>query len=169
MTRGSTTRASGGSVSPWRFRRDDLARAMAPPRPRAHSPSGRGTVPWGPLGLLLLAPGGALIRTAFPEHTLAAGVAAVAASGLTYLLYAEDKQRAQLGVWRIPESVLQLGALGGGWPGAFAAQRRLRHKTAKPRFLFVFWLIVATHQVVALDCLFAWPVRDALLSIVRAG
>lgn len=121
------------------------------------------------LAVLLPAPGAALFRSTWPEHALAAGAAALAASGLAYLLYAEDKQRAQLGLWRIPEAVLHFAALGGGWPGAFAAQRRLRHKTAKPGFLLVFWLIVAAHQAVALDCLFGWPVRDHLLAAAGAA
>jgi len=142
---------------------------MAPPRSRGLPASGRGSIPWGALTLLLLVPSGALLRATTPEHALAAGAAVLAASGLSYLLYAEDKQRAQLGVWRIPESVLQLSALVGGWPGALAAQYRLRHKTAKPGFLMVFWLIVAVHQAVALDGLLGWTVRDRVLTMLGAA
>ena len=36
----------------------------------------------------------------------------------------------------------------GGWPGAWWAQQRLRHKTQKRPFLIVFWLVVAAHLVV---------------------
>ena len=31
----------------------------------------------------------------------------------------------------------------GGWPGALLAQDVLRHKTSKPGFLAIFWLMVA--------------------------
>jgi len=143
--------------------------AVPPSRSRRNQASRHGAVPWWPLGLLLIAPGGALLQRSLPEHALDTGAALLAASGLTYLLYAEDKRRAQLGIWRIPEMVLHLGALGGGWPGAFAAQRRLRHKTAKPRFLLVFWLVVAGYEVVALDCLLGWPGRDKLIATLQAA
>jgi len=41
---------------------------------------------------------------------------------------------------------LHLLELLGGWPGAFLAQRRLRHKCSKRRYQFVFWLIVLAYQ-----------------------
>ncbi|MNG38217.1 hypothetical protein D3C84_1258340 [compost metagenome] len=48
----------------------------------------------------------------------------------------------------MPERTLHLLALLGGWPGALLAQRRLRHKTAKPRFLLVFWLTTLGHVAI---------------------
>lgn len=54
--------------------------------------------------------------------------------------------------------MLQTWSLFGGWPGAFLAQRQFRHKTAKPTFQTVFWLIVLIHQLVALDSLRGWRV-----------
>ncbi|MEK9952356.1 MAG: DUF1294 domain-containing protein [Curvibacter sp.] len=63
----------------------------------------------------------------------------------TYAVYAADKRAAQQGRQRVPERTLHLLALLGGWPGAWLAQRRLRHKTRKTGFLLVFWLTVLGH------------------------
>ena len=65
------------------------------------------------------------------------------ASLLTFIAYANDKSAAENGRWRTQESTLHLLALIGGWPGALVAQNRLRHKTSKPPFLFVFWITAA--------------------------
>ena len=145
-----------------------LFNGMRSARSRGNSIPGRGPIPWLGLGLLLLAPGGVVLGNLGPEIALAAGAGGLTASAVTYLLYAVDKRRAAHGGRRIPESTLQLGALVGGWPGAFAAQHRLRHKTAKPGFLLVFWLIVALHQIAALDCLLGWPLRDNLVATLRS-
>jgi uncharacterized membrane protein YsdA (DUF1294 family)/cold shock CspA family protein len=63
-------------------------------------------------------------------------------SVVTYLVYWGDKRAAMVGRWRTPESTLQLMALLCGWPGAWLAQRWLRHKTSKRSFQRVFWLAV---------------------------
>jgi uncharacterized membrane protein YsdA (DUF1294 family) len=68
-------------------------------------------------------------------------------------MYAHDKQLARARAWRLPEAALHLFELLGGWPGAFIAQRRLRHKSAKAAFKFTFWLIVLLYQFVAVDLL----------------
>lgn len=70
-------------------------------------------------------------------------LAYLAASIIAFLAYALDKSKAQHGQWRTQESTLHLLALFGGWPGALAAQRLLRHKSAKPAFLRIFWFTVA--------------------------
>jgi hypothetical protein len=44
----------------------------------------------------------------------------------------------------------------GGWPGAFLAQRRLRHKCSKVSYQFVFWLIVLAYQFAAFDSIQNW-------------
>jgi uncharacterized membrane protein YsdA (DUF1294 family) len=38
-------------------------------------------------------------------------------------------------------------------PGAYLAQRRLRHKSSKRSYQVVFWLIVLGYQLVAVDSL----------------
>lgn len=75
----------------------------------------------------------------------------------TFAVYAWDKRRAMQGGDRAPESSLHLLALLGGWPGALLAQPLLRHKNAKISFQVLFWLIVAVHEYLALDCLAGWP------------
>lgn len=67
-------------------------------------------------------------------------------NGVTYLAYATDKAAAQRPqARRVPERTLHLLALAGGWPAAWLAQRRLRHKTVKPAFRAWFWATVAGH------------------------
>ena len=64
------------------------------------------------------------------------------ASVVTYIAYAWDKNAAIGGHWRTEEMTLHLFALIGGWPGALAAQRLLRHKSAKESFQAAFWATV---------------------------
>ncbi|MFN3986820.1 MAG: DUF1294 domain-containing protein [Rhodocyclaceae bacterium] len=66
-----------------------------------------------------------------------------AASAVAFLAYASDKSASRHGRQRIRERTLHLFALAGGWPGALAAQRLLRHKSSKPTFQTVFWVTVA--------------------------
>lgn len=61
---------------------------------------------------------------------------------LTFAAYARDKALARRGEWRIPESVLLMLGVLGGWPGGFAAMRVLRHKNRKTAFLLKFWGLV---------------------------
>jgi uncharacterized membrane protein YsdA (DUF1294 family) len=83
-----------------------------------------------------------------------------AMSILSIFMYADDKQRAKLGEWRIRERTLLLVAFFGGWPGAIYAQRRFRHKTKKFPFQVNFWGIVATHLAIvgfAMYTIIVWP------------
>lgn len=66
----------------------------------------------------------------------------VAASFLTFIVYAIDKSAARKGAWRTQESTLHVLSLTGGWPGALVAQQKLRHKSQKQPFRSVFWLTV---------------------------
>ncbi|HMJ90030.1 MAG TPA: DUF1294 domain-containing protein [Candidatus Acidoferrum sp.] len=95
------------------------------------------------------------------------GVVAVAMSGLTYWIYAVDKRRAEEGMWRVSEANLHLLELLGGWPGAFVAQRRLRHKCSKGSYQMVFWLIVLGYQFAAFDSLRDWQLSRAGLNWIE--
>lgn len=64
------------------------------------------------------------------------------ASLVAFGAYAVDKAAARNHQWRTPESTLHLLSLVGGWPGALAAQRLLRHKSSKASFQAGFWLTV---------------------------
>lgn len=67
---------------------------------------------------------------------------------VTALLYGLDKLAARNGLQRIPENILHLLALLGGWPGALLAQWLLRHKTGKRAFRRVFALTVLVNCAV---------------------
>ena len=75
----------------------------------------------------------------------------LAASIITFLVYAVDKSAAKNGQWRTPESTLHLLGLAGGWPGALVAQKWLRHKSKKPSFQIIFWVSVVINCAA-----FAW-------------
>jgi len=66
----------------------------------------------------------------------------LAGSIITFVVYAFDKSAAQRGEWRTSEGTLHLLSLVGGWPGAIFAQQKLRHKSQKQEFRFVFWITV---------------------------
>jgi uncharacterized membrane protein YsdA (DUF1294 family) len=61
----------------------------------------------------------------------------------------------------VSEANLHLLELLGGWPGAFLAQRRLRHKCSKGSYQFVFWLIVLGYQFAAYDSFHDWQYSRA--------
>jgi uncharacterized membrane protein YsdA (DUF1294 family)/cold shock CspA family protein len=72
-------------------------------------------------------------------------------SVLTYRLYAYDKMQAVRHGWRVQETSLHLAEIAGGWPGAFLAQRRLRHKCSKNSYRMIFWGIISLYQFAGLD------------------
>jgi uncharacterized membrane protein YsdA (DUF1294 family) len=61
---------------------------------------------------------------------------------------------------------LHLLELLGGWPGAFIAQRRLRHKCSKRQYQVVFWAIVLLYQTTAFDSLQQWRISRALWNAI---
>jgi uncharacterized membrane protein YsdA (DUF1294 family) len=71
-------------------------------------------------------------------------------SVFTFFIYAWDKQAAQKGRWRIPERILHLLALFGGWPGALLGQYWLPHKLQKQPFKALLWLTIAINSSVLL-------------------
>ena len=69
------------------------------------------------------------------------------ASAVSFLLYKRDKSAAQKGRRRTSENTLHMFSLIGGWPGAFVAQKLLRHKSRKESFRILFWTTVALNCV----------------------
>jgi uncharacterized membrane protein YsdA (DUF1294 family)/cold shock CspA family protein len=87
----------------------------------------------------------------------------LAASAVAFLAYAFDKSAARNGRWRTQESTLHLIGLAGGWPGALAAQRLLRHKSRKQSFQVVFWATVVLNC-----CALAWFFSDSGAGVLRS-
>ena len=113
----------------------------------------------------------ALMFTAVALMIVAAATYAAVASALpawigalaglnaaTVLLYGYDKAISGGTRTRVPEKVLLLLALLGGSPAALLAQQLFRHKTVKPSFRRMFWLIVAL-QATAAGAVGWWMVR----------
>lgn len=74
----------------------------------------------------------------------------LAASVVSFIVYAADKSAAAKGAWRTRESTLHLLSLAGGWPGALLAQQFLRHKSTKQTFRQVFWATVVLNVLALL-------------------
>ena len=66
-------------------------------------------------------------------------------SAVSVLLYAMDKQAASRRTFRVPEVVLHVVSLSGGWPGAALSQQWFRHKRRKDGFLRVFVVTVVAY------------------------
>jgi uncharacterized membrane protein YsdA (DUF1294 family)/cold shock CspA family protein len=75
-------------------------------------------------------------------------------SAVVFRLYAYDKRQAIHHAWRVPATIMHLGELAGGWPGAFIAQRILRHKSALKSYQSIFWGIILIYQVLGADLYF---------------
>jgi len=145
-------------------------RAGARPKPqttRSRPLRGIGALAYVSLALLLVVPVCALTRlSAWIDWRLLVA-APLVISGFTFLMYRSDKQSAMDGEWRIPEAMLHFVELAGGWPGAFLAQRIVRHKISKISYLVVFWAIVIVHQIIALDCILGWRITSGALRFIR--
>lgn len=90
------------------------------------------------------------------------------ASLVAFFAYAFDKSAALRNQWRTQENTLHLFALLGGWPGALAAQRLLRHKSAKASFQATFWVTVVLNCG-ALGWLFSHSGARTLQSVLGAA
>lgn len=119
---------------------------------------------WLILLVLLATPLLALLWLPFPWWQSAGAMGLV--SAFTYSMYAHDKARAQSSGWRVSESSLHLIELLGGWPGAFLAQRRLRHKCSKPSYQLVFWSIVVLFQIASVDLILGHSLSRFVLSLI---
>ena len=91
-----------------------------------------------------------IIKRDTPLPMLVYGVMGVA----SFAMYGMDKKRAMNSKWRIPEYILRIFDLLGGWPGAIVAQQTLRHKNRKTGYQIIFWLIISCH--IAGWTLFIW-------------
>ena len=67
-----------------------------------------------------------------------------------------DKRRAARGAWRIRERTLLGMAAVGGFPGAYAARKRLRHKSSDRAFSWRLHALTVLHALAA--CGVAWLV-----------
>ncbi|MCC6070061.1 DUF1294 domain-containing protein [Massilia sp. GCM10020059] len=85
----------------------------------------------------------------------ALGALYACASTLCFAAYARDKRAARTGRRRTPEQTLLLLGLACGWPGAFLAQRALRHKSSKHAFQRKFWFTVVLNMLLAVAAV-AW-------------
>lgn len=119
------------------------------------------------LAVLLIAPVAVLARLFQYGYWYLSLGGALLPSLLAYVLYAEDKGRSRAKTWRVSEKNLHWISLLGGWPGAYLAQRRFHHKTAKAGFQFTFWLTVVLHEFVAIDFLLEWRLTHALVALLE--
>jgi uncharacterized membrane protein YsdA (DUF1294 family) len=116
-------------------------------------------------GGLLLLPALAVQRRAVDLGWML--IYALVLSAVTYWAYAIDKERARKNRWRLAEGRLHLLELLGGWPGAYLAQRWLRHKSSKRSYQIVFWLIVLVYQLAAVDSLRNGQLSRTLLDAIK--
>ena len=98
----------------------------------------------------------ALIPTAYLVMSLVAFVA-----------YAMDKRAAKRGAWRTPESTLHMLELLCGWPGAWLAQRLLRHKSVKTSVRVVFFMMVVLNLAVVAYVIYGMTSGDWSFSRIR--
>lgn len=71
-------------------------------------------------------------------------------NALTYWMYAQDKEAALLGKRRVPEQTLHILSFLGGWPTAWLAQEKLRHKTQKQPFRKIYFCTIALNILLIL-------------------
>jgi uncharacterized membrane protein YsdA (DUF1294 family) len=143
-----------------------MASSPQPPEPAPPGKRGRlGLRHFVVLLLLLIAPGLALHRLSAQLHIHFQWLLAysVVISLVTYAVYGADKDSAEdrTSRWRAPEKLLHGLEFAGGWPGAFLAQRLLRHKCSKFSYQLVFWAIVFLHVGAAIDYRLDWRVSRA--------
>lgn len=68
---------------------------------------------------------------------------------VTLIFYGYDKLQSVWGGWRVPELVLHLLSLMGGFVGGYLGRRLFRHKTQEPPFLIVIILAAVLHAGLA--------------------
>lgn len=141
---GELVRFTAARQDDGRWRAGKVHRAVASRTARSPAPDTRPRTLFAWTGWLLLAGHLAGLSWAIGVGRLPV-LAAMLLFGLccvAWIACALDKHAARSGRWRIPESTLHLLELAGGWPGAFVAQRVMRHKTRKRSYRIVFWCMV---------------------------
>ena len=122
-------------------------------RARRLRSAGGAAAAYGALALALVAIGlwglGMLGRSGLAAYLVWLLVVSLA----TFVLYGVDKAQAKRDGLRVPENLLHLMALLGGFPGGFAGRAAFHHKTRKPAFAWVLWISLAIHLVVVLGIL----------------
>lgn len=86
---------------------------------------------------------------------------------VAFAAYAMDKRAAKRGAWRTPESTLHALEVLCGWPGAWLAQRLLRHKSVKTSFRIVFFTMVVLNLAVLAYVIYGMTSGDWSLSRIR--
>lgn len=138
-------RPEGNEIVTYELKVDAKGRAQANTvafvgeRPTPSAPPGRGSIPPIFAVCFLVFVVVAVVAGRLPIAVLALYLVA---SLVAFFAYAFDKSAALRNQWRTQEGTLHLFALLGGWPGALAAQRLLRHKSAKASFQATFWVTV---------------------------
>lgn len=74
----------------------------------------------------------------------------IAINIITFLAMLIDKKKAKKGSWRIKESTLLTMGLIGGSIGGIAGMYIFRHKTQKPKFVFLFPTMLVIHIILAI-------------------
>lgn len=123
---------------------------------------------WSVVEMLAVTGFGVLLWTGVIVYEMSIAVPIIVAliSIVTAFAYADDKRRAEQGLWRTSESSLLLLCLLGGWPGAIAAMRWYRHKTTKASFIGAFWVTVFVTLLAY--TLIAFPAAlDAVISALQ--
>lgn len=135
--------------------RQNAARRTTPARPRTTREPAAAPARAGPMLLLVLVWAALIAWGVWAGRLpLLALAAAPILNLLTFYVYWSDKHAAQQGRWRTSESSLHLLGLLGGWPGAWAAQQILRHKSRKLAFRQTYWGTVFLHCAALLGWLF---------------
>ena len=65
-----------------------------------------------------------------------------------FIFYGYDKILSMKNLWRVPELVLHLLALAGGFIGAFCGMEIFRHKTRKIIFIFIIIFAALIHALI---------------------
>ena len=65
-----------------------------------------------------------------------------------FIFYGYDKILSMKNLWRVPELVLHLLALAGGFIGAFCGMKIFRHKTRKIIFIFIIIFAALIHALI---------------------